>query len=397
MRTRKKEERTERRTRDSRDADSFLEELEERTESEVDAEEKLSEFMEQFGGKDYKVRVERFNKEDKAWDHLDTYPLDGFDAFAVCKGHGGGRYRLTFLNESGKYVKGGQPQIRIAAPPPGAVAVEKPDTDPLKHPLVALLLAQSEKSRQEMIELFKTISARPEPQKSTTNEVMDLLMKVRAMEPKGDDTMKKLLDTILVSVVEKGLNPEPTESGGGLMSDLKDALEAGKALGLLQPRGPRVLNAPTPAPGAPKTALPAPAPAPEAPVNPIIEEVKKYVPIFLKWAKRGESVQVAADFLVAELQEEIVPLIIANYKIPGITLTETMVLQNLIDRSAKPEEVAAILTFAPDLAPYKEWVEKVVKASVDLLLAPPEKEEQANADEAKDGVESEKTEVVGAA
>jgi len=162
------------------------------------------------------------------------------------------------------------------------------------------------------------------------------------------------------------------------MSDVLQAVKIMKETGMLRPGAH---GAATTSPNAPARVTDAEVienpqtvrPKVEVPIvatNPIVEGVKKYVPIFLSRAKRNHDVEDMAGFLLDELNDEIVPLICANYRPGGLSLTPEFVLQNLIEKSQDPNEVNKIFAFAPELAPYRPWVEAVIASAVKELTEP---------------------------
>lgn len=361
-------------------ARALIEETNQEAEQEFEDAERLGEFMSQFDGAEFSVRVERHNPVTKRWEYVSKEPTDGLDPFEKCSEFGGGEYRLTPL-KNGRYFKAGpRPIITVAARPEKKEEPAKvEDSDPLKSPLVALMLQQAQESKREMIELFKVLAAKPEPAKSSTTEVLELVTRLKALEPK-DDASKKMMDAVLATLIEKALNPERPEHEGGesIASQIKDALQVAKDLGpMLAAR-----KAPQPRLAAPVAVAQPVKPSEAVPVatNPLVESARAYVPIFLKWAKRNEDPDVAADFLIDELSSEIVPAICANYHPMGMNLSADVVYQQLIDRSQKPEEVEAVFAFAPELAPHREWVLSVIREAVKSLTteeSPVEKEADA--------------------
>lgn len=335
-------------------------------------EEKLSEFLEQFGGKEYKVRVEQFNAAEKVWEHIDTFAVDGFDAYDVCKRYGRGRYRMTFLNERGKYVPGGQPQIRIGGPAASALpapAAPPVESDPFKHPLVVMMLANAEAQRKESAELIRAIITKPEPQKSSTTEVLDLFVKMEAMRPKADDSTKKMMDAVMGSLIERALNPDKPEAGG-LMSEAREGLALLKESGVLSrigaarqtpPAAPmRVLNAP---------ANPNPPEPAKMPEHPIVTAMRPYISIFKMKAENGVEVEQASSYLIDEAYETLVPLIKKHITGASLVSDET-IMENLVARASDPAQIEELMKAAPELEPHRAWVLAVIAKSVETMNTP---------------------------
>jgi len=329
--------------------------------------EKLSEFMQLFGGKEYKVRVEEFNNEEKIWLHLDTFPVDGFEPFETCKRFGPGRYRLTFLNDKGRYVKGGQPQIRIGGKALAAIAASAPasqDANPLNNPIVMMMLAQANENAKANAELVRAILLRPEPAKSTTNEVMDLLIKLKAMDPKEtkDDTMKKLSEALMMKMIEKGMDGGDGDGGGGLLSEIKDAMPIIKEV--LAARLPQRAPAPRPTQiSAPPSEVPA--------VNPLIEALRPYLAIFKAKAEKNADKERAANFLLDELDESVIPLIKLHVPLAAMA-SDAAVMESLISRAKDPAQVETLFSACPELVPHKEWIVSVIAQAVAIAETPNE-------------------------
>lgn len=333
---------------------------------------KLAEFLQFFGGKEYKVRAEEYDKEEKTWLHLDTFPVDGFDPYETCKRYGPGRYRLTFLNDKGKYVKGGQPQIRIG----GARAILSSPTapgqdNPLNNPIVAMMLAQANENAKANAELVRAILMRPEPVKSTTNEVMDLLIKLKAMdpkEPKADESMKKLMEALTMKMIERGMDGTDGGGEGGIMSEIKDALPILKEI--LAAKNPQ--RAGIQAPPRVLTATATPTPTSEAPtVNALIEALKPYITIFKAKAEKNIDKERAAQFLLDELDDSVIPLIKKHVPLAAMA-TDDAVMDSLVSRAKDPLEVENLFTACPELAPFKEWIVAVIAEAVRILETPNE-------------------------
>lgn len=351
---------------------------------------KLAEFLENFGGKEYKVRVDKFNKEDKVWEHVDTFPLDGFEAYETCKRFGGGRYRLTFLNEKGKYVAGGQPQIRIAMQAVPAVAAQaaQVEQDPLKHPLVAMMIASAEKANAQTNELLKVVLARPEPAKSSTIEVLELMEKLKRFEP--NDPMKKVQEALLMKMIERGLDGGAGGETGDksawqeIVEGLKDAKSLGvfdKILGAQRPAAPAGLRPPQ---AAPKVSVqigrdPGPEePAPMPPASPIMEALRPFAAIFAQKAANGVSSQDAGGYLYDEFCETVIPVIRKNV-FAAKFMGDGSLIDYAINAANDPAQVEQLFMLAPELAAHRDWVLATITEAIKVAMTP---EEPANAPQA---------------
>lgn len=362
------------------DLQETLARLEEQEKESLDDAEKLSTFMASFGGKSYQVRVEKFNEGKKRWEAINLFDYDGFDPFKTCVEFGPGEYQFALLDDHGKYVKSGyRPRLAISEAV-GKIAKEekREEADPLKHPMVALMLQQAQESRKEMIALFQAMATRPEAPRAPATEALDMLLKLKSLEPRQDDPLKDLTKSLLPLLLERGLNPDKGDGDSPSVADqIKDALSAFTAL---QPhlsalKGRAAKSAPQPA--QPQTSQAQLAQEDQS-VNPIAQALGGYVPQFVKWAKRGYDVEAAADHLVDELEAEVIPVIIASYKpIPGVTLTPEAIWSALVDKAQKPEEVEVIFKYAPELAPHRDWVLRVVAEALKLVTTPEGDEDEA--------------------
>ena len=367
--------------------EELLEGEDEQSEEEREAEQKLTDFQQTYGGKDYRIRVEKFNRTDSEWEILpQQFKLDGFDPIAQLKAYGGGRYRMTLLNEKSKYVLGGRNEIRIAEPIVPVLNVPE-QKSALEDPIVKLMLEQMRADKAQFADLMKVLVTRPSdaPKAQGIGELVDTLAKLKGLSPSDEGGTKKMKELLEVMVLVKDIQGGGGESEGGegLMSDILQAVKVMKETGLMQRggNGAPTQNPPTPAP-VPTQIIPVKTVLEPIPVNPIAEGLKKYTPIFLSWAKRDEDPDNAASFLVDELHAEIVPLIVANYRPGGVSLNEGFVLQYLVDKAGDENEVEKIFLYVPELASYKEWVRRVVSRAVYELTTAPEEDAEAEESQA---------------
>lgn len=356
------------------------------TAEEIEIGEKILQFQSVFGGKNYRLRIERYIKEESDWETLpQLFSLDGFDPVTALKPYGGGKYRVSLIDAKGHYDKaegyGGRAYFRLATPPIEASAAPEKKSS-FEDPVVQIILKNMETDKAQMVELLKTFAAKPAdaPKSPSVTELIDSLAKLNTLSPKDQGGFKNIKEVVELMGAIKDLAPSSDSGGGeGWMGDVLQALKLVKEGGLM----PR-LGQPPQAP-----ALPAPrrdAPTPITPTrkvedvmpeqNPILDKLKTYVPIFAGWAKRNSDIEDAAMFLLDEIQEEIVPLICANYRLVGLFFNPgaEAVLQNLVDRSQKPEELQKIFEFAPELSLHKEWCVKVIAQAVKELTTPEEPE-----------------------
>jgi hypothetical protein len=337
----------------------------------LEIEEKLGVFHARFGEKDYKVRVELFNKEDNEFEIVDTVKLDGFDPFSSLKKYGGGRYRLSLLDEGGKYVAGGRMEVRIAK-----VAADLAAPAPAQDNGMALVLASLQSQNAQNLELLKAMIGRPLPPESkgpSLTELIAAMSGLRNLTPKEDGGMGGIKGTLELMKLVKEILPEPAvEDKSGVMGEVAQAVELFGKLGPMiaarrQVQGPRPATSPAVAPEVPPNYAagsvivnPEAAPEQESPMKPVIDKVQSYIPQLLAWAQRGKDVEAVAEFVLDEVDNEIVPLIVRHYRPGGITLNNDLVFEQLLAKTQDPAQIAAIFTVAPALVPYREWFERVI-------------------------------------
>lgn len=344
---------------------------------EVEDMEAVSDFLTQFAGKNYRVRVEQFNRDEKDWDHIETYQLEGFDAYETCKTLGPGKYRLTVLNEGGKYIKNGpRPVIRIGGSVKAAPGVIVTDNqNPFANPAVVMMLESMKASNAQAVDMMKAILLRPqEPTKAPT--LTELIASVASLKSLGPSEAKGgLKETLELLSLAKDLVGNNEDSGGeekGFMAQLQDALKAAKEMGILDPARVRErLSAPQriPQPGA--------APMPTVVINPLPVEIPKvespvmlalrpYITIFTQKAEQQVPVDDAADFLVAEVWSSIVPLIKKTVPMAKF-VSEDLIVDNLVNQAGSAEQLENIFAYAPELLAHREWVLQVVAKAITNL------------------------------
>lgn len=337
---------------------------EEREENE--AMEKLERFQSMFHGKDYKVRVEKWNEEESEWEWTERFKLEGFDPLISLKKYGGGRFKLVLIDDGGKYIKGGHQLIRIAKPIVPEVPLVAPAPEPrsaFEDPAVKMMIEQSRSDRMGLMEMIKAIMAKPEPAKPdgmTPLQMIEMVKSVTGMMPKGEQTsIKDMLG--IVGALKGLLEPKEGEADkGSVLSEILQAVEVGKKMGFIKaPNG----AAPTPKPAISRD----PAPVAAAPVNeidPVVEKINRYIPMFEDWARTGEPVDDAASFLLARIENEFVPLLVKQYAGSGFEIDEDGIYERLVESAKNVGEVSSIFTKYPVLAPYEGWVRNVIASAV---------------------------------
>lgn len=362
--------------------------------------EALGEFFEKFGGKGNKIVAERFNEESGDWVNVDRYNFDGFDPFVLRKFaiYPTTRFRLTLRDAAYRYIKGGRYEISFAKPPeeerPAAPVADKREEKTLE-----MLMQTLRDDKAQLTELLKAQMTRPSEKLDFAGQ-LELLGKLKDImgvgaggAARGESPFKSLKEAMEFMAFMRESMPEREDKGSdSLISQIGEAVKVWKDMQVgTAARHRGALPAPAPKPAPPGAAAPAgggvaasnvvtnpPNVQEDPPVssNPIIDAVQGYVPIFVNWAVRGQDVEVAADFLVAELEESLVPLIVANYKPGGLTLSESVVWDQILARAQNPKEVEGIFAVVPQLAPYRLWVEAVVKRAVEIATADSEQQER---------------------
>lgn len=358
----------------------LLEEEESPSEEELEAEEKLSDFRARFTGKEFKIRIDRFNNEEGEWEWVDRIQWEGFDLFSVKKKYGPGRYRVILFDGDGKYIKGGRTEFRFAAPAKDETPAAPPN--PLENPIVALMLQQAEKNTAMMMEVLKTtLPAQAAAKSMDLPQVLDALAKMNSMVPKTDSS-KSLLDSLnMIEKVRSLFGAGEEKDSGGLLSEIKEAIALLPAIQTMSRMSPGAV----PRPGGPAAPMVPTVVTPGAVIQPPPQERRSmdattcsilfYVPKFVEAAKAGENVTQWGEYLYTVLETDIVPLLVKKYN--GF-INDEGVWERLLEAAEKPEEVEKIYTYAPELIPYKKWVSSVI-ASAYEFAQPHEEPEPSSA------------------
>jgi hypothetical protein len=352
------------------------------TPEQLEREAKRAEFMASFVGKGYSVRVERWKADGAEWVFLQTMKYDGFELEHLRKFVLGpeAKFRLTLLDDKKHYVAGGRFEQSVANPEwkdpatvPAAPAAAAAPVDPLSSPLVAVLLKQNEQTSAQLMAVLQAIASKPTP---TTQDPLDLILKFKQLFPQEKGVgLKEQLE--LMAMIDKLRGPDRDPGEGSWLKDAKEALELVMAARkqLPPPSAPRAAAAPgQPQPAAAPRVVQNPPNIKETePVsNPILDTIRSYVPILVRKAENQEDPKDVAEFVAAELETTIVKVVIANYKPGGITLDQQTIIDQVIGAAKDPLRVEQVYGFAPELAPYREWVALVVAATVAELEAPDE-------------------------
>lgn len=351
---------------------------------------KLEEFQGMFSGRQYKIRIDRMNPTTHEFEWVDRVPLDGFDPFLLSKKFGGGRYRCIFLNDKGQYVQGGRAEYSFAQ----SVEPDKVASPPNQETNLVQVMLESQKQQtamlMEILKGFMGAGAAQQSKQSDITQLISALKSLKDMEPsrEKDDTLKQL-DAMLGfqlkmrDLTDGGDRDRGASGGGGLMSDIKDALKllVESRNVVLPPARPQTRPAPTPgampiiqrppnvgaaaaggaAPGgmSPGETKESETDMPDYPAP--IKRMLAYVPIFVEAAQEKGDLDHWAGFLVSVLSTQFVPGTVKQYH--GL-VDEDGVWERLIDAAGKPELVEKIFVYAPALADHREWVLAVIHTAV---------------------------------
>lgn len=334
---------------------------------ELEREKKLKQWRSEFVGDGYNVRIHRWDKDEKKWEHLDTLEWDSFDIATLRKWVIGksSRFRLTLLDEKKNYVEGGRVEELVANPDwkegsAAPAAPVPPPEDPLKNPIVQLVIENQKAQQTQLLEMFKIFAGKPA---AAGPDPLDLLVKMKQLFPEQKSTSMKEMAETLVALRELA------GDGGGAsdswISEIKEGVSLFAQVSELaaKKKAARVpLSAPTPAAAPQLAPVPNPPPGKE-PVNvsnPIVDVVRTYIPILVRKAEAKAPIDEVAEFLLAELESDVIPVIRRVYPVA----TEDYIWSELLGNAKNPEKVSQIFGFAPELAPYDGWIREVIAEAV---------------------------------
>lgn len=338
---------------------------------------KLGEWRDNFEGDGYKIRAERWHDGLRKWVFLDTLDFDGWDLQTLRQWveKAVSRFRLSLLDNEGLYVKGGRfeqcvanPDWRDAVAAPAPVAPPPPPPDPMSSPVVQMMIENQKAQNVQLLELLKVVAGRP-----TGPDPLEMFLKLRQLmpEPQKMPSMKEQAEAL---VAIKDLMGDGNSGEGSWISEIKEGVSLfqqlteiaakKKAVGAVPPAAaPR--PAIPPAAAAPKLANP----PPETPManSALLETVKFYVPIFVHKAERNDDPADAAQFLLDEIDSDIMPELLKAYPI-----TSGIAYSQLIAGAKDAAKLEQIYAFAPELAPYRDWVKQVIDKAIELHENPVE-------------------------
>lgn len=329
----------------------------------------LSEFQSKFPDTPVKVCVEKYVNGE--WQMCRRYPLSTFEFESVHKEYGAGRYRFRMVDPSYRYIKGGSSELTFADP----VLKEenaKPE-NPMENPLVAMMFKTMESNQTMLLGLFQSLVQAQGNQKGTgLGEIVEAVKTVQAMGPKSEKPMesfKEILTSwkLLQEITDKG---EP-EGRGGLMGEIREFLELAPlikenmpVLRSMLPQG----SSPLPNVSSPDTVNAAPDKNPAPSMDPLTKKIIEIVPKFTQAAKAASPPEDWGRYLLDVTDVEIVPLLLPKLRneYGALVQDEQDVYDILLKLGKNPAEREKIFKHIPPLAPYKEWVGKVLDEAIRL-------------------------------
>jgi len=342
------------------------------TEEEQEAIGKIADFQSKFSGKQYKIRIERFNVTEAEWEWVTRLPLEGFDAFNVLPKYGGGKYKAVLMDEGGRYVKGGIVEFRFSTP---AEPVPDKPRSAMDDPAVVLLIESMKQQSMMLMDVLKTslpAQAANAPKGMDAAQMFDMFAKFSALTAPKENNMKSFMEMMnLWEKMKDTFTPEEKESGG-IVSEIKEAMGA---LALLPQIRAQIPNAPSMPTGpqmiSPTTPMTVTTREPKKvkDAKPISQSGQKalfYVPKFEDAARENQPVEKWADKLLEILDEEVIPALVKEYN--GFVSADS-IYDRLLE-GAKSDEKEIIFIHAPALLPYKEWTYRVIEEAVKILESP---------------------------
>lgn len=334
--------------------------LREPTPEEIQDAEKLSELQSRFGGQQYKIRIEKYNKETSEMEIVDRVALDNFDPFLIGKLYKGGRFVCKLYNDKGKYVEGGYMTFNFAE----KKEEEKPSS-PLQDPLVLLFIENLKSQLAQQMELLKAVMTGEK--QSPISEIIGAVKGIHDMAPKDKQespfkNLKELLE-LQALVKESTGDVESGDNKEGIKGIFSEAVEALKILnqtrGVPGPRalkpglsGPLVIKRP-----------PAPEPKPKEEIvsDPVLKKLLPHIPIFEEAASNSEPTEKWGGYLIDVLDTQVIPALLKRFD--GM-IDEDGIWERLIAASEDDSKIQKIYEYAPSLEPYRDWVLSIIKEAV---------------------------------
>jgi hypothetical protein len=332
----------------------------------LETEEWLTEFRERFTDQPATVLVEKF--DDNEWAICRRYALSTFDYESVLNEFGGGIYRATLIGPDGRYVKEGRTRFKFAAPIVKPSNTATAPTNPLDNPIVAMMLKAQEAQTAQSMEITKALIATGGGGKgSDIGQLIVALKGLQDLTPK-EKPMQNFKETLDMIKTVKEISGD-TDSKGGLLSDLRDFLEVWPTVkekfAEIKPPAGSAAPAATPMPAIPERK--------PATLDPLTEKIVKLVPKYVTAAKKSEPIETWGDTLLADFDTEILPILTPMMKKQyGVLVKDEDDVYDILLRYAKdPKEREVIFRDITPLAPFREWVNRVVDEAIRLAETEP--------------------------
>lgn len=338
------------------DTDDLIGELS--TEKDIADAARLEDLRERFGGHQYTIRVEKFNKTESRFETVDKFQFDTFDEFAISRKWGGGEYVCQLLDEDAKYVKGGRFRFIFAEPK----ELDKPVgyASPLQDPTTQAFIEQMKSNQSMLLEVLKT-SLTGEKQ-TPIEQIVNALKGLKDMSGEKNDMFKNMRDMLEMQMLMKEATGQDDDKGGGT-GVVSEILEAFKTLKSIPPR-PQTGQRNAGVSSLPIVKNPN-SDVKESDVIPPVKSILFYVPKFTEAAERNDDPEKWADFLLNILETETVPALVKHYWLAD----EQMIWEKLIAASEDPDKIEKLFEKAPTLSPFKEWVVAVINCAIKQLDA----------------------------
>lgn len=356
-------------TLDDAQIDAFEERIARQAEED---QKKLEEFQSQFGGQQYYVRVEKYNTQENEFEIVDKIFFDTFDSYTLGKKYGGGRFMCTLLDSKGRYVAGGRFHFNFAK----AAEPEKNSpvaSDPMQNPMILMILENMRADKAAMMELMKTMATGEK--QTPIDQLVNALKGLHDMNPKekSENPMKSLKELLEVQALLSDRGDDDKGGGTGIVSEIMEALKALNATKQVALPPGSTVQPPRLAPqtrimstgGTPILERPSAPPLKEEKVvnqDPIYRKLAPHIPQFVEAATDNAPPEKWASYLVEVLDTQIVPMLVKQYSMFGVD--EDDIWEKLLTAAESQDTINKIYEFAPELAPYADWVNAVIAASV---------------------------------
>ncbi len=341
-------------------------------------EEWLVDFQERFSDQPVKVLVEKYDDQGD-WSMCRKYPLTGFDSEIVREEFGGGKYRASLYGPDGRYIQGGRSHFKFSELIRPLNAIKPPE-----NPVVAMMIKTLESNQRTTMDLMTAMigaqaQAQGKPSGSLT-EVVEVMKGINSMAPKPEKAFDNLKETLgLFKLVKEVTSDGEGESKGGLLSDIKEFLEVYPAI-KEQLAGLK--------PGVTPVAIPAPPIEERKPMvmDPLSAKIIALVPAFVGGAKANGPTKQWADYLLGELETNVMPVLlpVMREKYKPLVESEDDVYDILLKLAKDAGEREKIYQQIPPLSPHRDWLNRVIDEAI-RLEDMPEAAEEPNGSEGPGG------------